>query len=78
MDIPVQTLTTRRPRTALALAGALSLGGLVAVPGLALAAQGDNDVVIDVIETASPSVVTMLAPAGSSGDLDGLTPGDFE
>ena len=78
METQVQTLAIRRPRTTFALAGALSLSGLVAVPGLALAAQGDNDVVIDVIDAATPSVVTIQAPAGSFGDLDGLTPGDIE
>jgi S1-C subfamily serine protease len=78
METQVQTLTIRRPRTTFALAGALSLSGLVAVPGLAFAAQGDNDVVIDVIDAATPSVVTIQAPAGSFGDLDGLAPGDIE
>ncbi len=74
-----RTPATRRPRALVALAGALSLSGLVlTVPGPALAAQGDNDVVIDVIEQAMPAVVTIQAPAGSFGQLDGLQPEDIE
>jgi len=78
METAVLTLTTRHPRTSIALAGALSLSGLVAVPGLTLGAQGDDDIVIGVIEAATPSVVTIQAPAGAFGDLDELLPEDIE
>jgi S1-C subfamily serine protease len=61
-----------------AVAGALSLSGLVAVPGLALAAQGDNDIVIDIIEQTTPAVVTIQAPAGAFADIEELAPGDIE
>ena len=78
MEITVQPLTLQRPRTLVALAGALSLSGLVAVPGLAFGAQGDNDIVIDVIDATTPAVVTIQAPSGSFGDMEELSPGDIE
>jgi S1-C subfamily serine protease len=73
------TFPYRQPRALVAIASALSLSGLaLAAPGAAMAAQGDDDIVIGVIETATPAVVTIQAPAGSFGDLDGLAPGDIE
>jgi 2-alkenal reductase len=73
------TLPIHQPRTLVAIASALSLSGLaLAAPGAALAAQGDDEVIIGVIETATPAVVTIQAPAGSFEDLDGLTPGDID
>lgn len=78
METQVQTLRRRHPRRLAAAAGALSLSGLVAVPGLALAAQGDNEIVIDVIEQTAPAVVTIQTPAGSFGDVEELAPGDIE
>ena len=49
-----------RPRTT-CLPAVLALGGAAtfAAPGATLAAQGDNDVVIGVIERSLPSVVTI-------------------
>jgi S1-C subfamily serine protease len=74
-----RTPSTHRPRTIVALAGVLSLSGLaVAAPGVALGAQGDDDIIIGVIEQATPAVVTIQAPAGSFEDLGGLTPEDIE
>ena len=79
MKTTVRILPTHRPRTAIALAGAVSLSGLtLAAPGAALGAQGDNDIVIGVIEQAAPAVVTIQAPPGSLEELDGLTPDDIE
>jgi 2-alkenal reductase len=79
MKTTIRTRTTHRPGTLVALAGALSISALaVAGPGPAFAALGDDDVIIDVIEQATPAVVTIQAPAGSFDDLDGLTPGEIE
>jgi serine protease Do len=79
MDISLRTPSARRPRTLVAFAGAISISGLVlAVPGAALAAQGDNEIVIDVIEQATPAVVTIQTPAGSFGPLGGTAPEDSE
>ncbi len=78
MTTTVRTISSTRPRTMLALAGALSLSGLVALPGFTHAARGDDDVVIGVIETASPAVVTIQTPPGAFGDFDELVPGDIE
>jgi len=78
METPVLNPITRRPRTSLALVGALSLTTVVALPGVAMAAQGDNDVVINVIEQATPSVVTIQTPAGAFSDLGQLSPEDIQ
>ncbi len=79
MKTTVRFLPTRRPRTFLALAGAISLSSLgLAAPGAVLGAQGDDDIVIGVIERATPAVVTIQAPPGSFDGLDGLAPGDIE
>jgi S1-C subfamily serine protease len=79
MQTPLRRHATPRPRALVALAGALSISGLaVAVPGAVLGAQGDNDIVIDVIEQATPSIVTIQAPAGSFSDLEGIDPDDLE
>ena len=78
METPVLNPITRRPRTLLALVGALSLTTVVALPGVAMAAQGDNDVVINVIEQATPSVVTIQTPAGAFSDLGQLSPEDIQ
>ncbi len=79
MESLTQTLTQRRSRASVALAGALSMSVVaLAVPGAALAAQGDDEVVIGVIEAATPSIVTIQAPAGSFEALDGLAPDDIE
>lgn len=70
---------TSRPRALVAAIGALSLSGLaVAAPGAALGAQGDNEVVMDVIAQVAPSIVTIQTPAGSFTDLQGLDPEDLE
>ncbi len=78
MDTPAQIPSQRRPRTYVAIAGALSISGLVvAAPGAALGAAGDDEIVIDIIERTTPSVVTIQAPAGAFGDfgdLDQLLP----
>lgn len=78
METPVLNPITRRPRTSLALVGALSLTTVVALPGVAMAAQGDNDVVINVIEQATPSIVTIQTPAGAFSDLGQLSPEDIQ
>jgi len=78
METPVLNPITRRPHTSLALVGALSLTTVVALPGVALAAQGDNDVIINVIEQATPSVVTIQTPAGAFSDLGQLSPEDIQ
>ena len=79
MDTPIQTLTARRPRVYVALAGALSLSGMaLAAPGAVLAAQGDDDIVIDVIARATPSVVTIQAPIGSFPGFGGVGPEGIE
>jgi S1-C subfamily serine protease len=75
----MDSTSVRRPRTVMALASALSISGLViAAPGAALGATGDDEVIIDVIEQNMPAVVTIQAPAGSFENLDGLQPGDIE
>jgi S1-C subfamily serine protease len=79
MKTTVRILPAHRPSTFVALAGAVSLSGLtLAAPAAALGAQGDNDIVIGVIEQAAPAVVTIQAPPGSFEELDGLTPDDIE
>jgi S1-C subfamily serine protease len=80
METQVQTPVTRRPRVYIALAGALSLSGLaLAAPGAALGAAGDNDIVINVIEQATPAVVTIQVPAGSfEGGFRGIIPDGLE
>ncbi|MEX1296361.1 MAG: trypsin-like peptidase domain-containing protein [Candidatus Limnocylindrales bacterium] len=75
----MHSTSVRRPRIAVALAGALSISGLMAAaPGAALGAAGDDELIIDIIEQNMPAVVTIQAPAGSFGDLDGLSPDDIE
>ena len=61
-----------RPRTILAISATLALGGAatLAVPGATLAAQGDNDVVIGVIERSLPSVVTIQADFSQAVQAD--------
>ena len=79
MLTPTQTTSHRRPRVYIALASALSISGLaLAAPGAVLGAQGDNDIVISVIDQATPAVVTIQAPVGAFGDLDELLPEDIE
>jgi S1-C subfamily serine protease len=81
MHIASSTHVHRRPRTLVAIAGALSISGAaLAMPSAALAAQGDNEVVIDVIEQVTPSVVTIQAPVGSLAAMRGdvQLPEDFE
>jgi S1-C subfamily serine protease len=79
MNTSPHTPIVRRPRALIALAGVVSLSGLALTgPGPALAAQGDNDIVINVIERSMPAVVTIQTPAGSFGQLDGLQPEDIE
>jgi len=79
MQTPVHIATMHRPRVIIALAGVLSLSGVaLAAPSAALAAQGDNDIVIDVIEQVTPAVVTIQAPPGSFASVGGDMPFDFE
>ena len=86
MEHSIRIVTTHRPRSAIVLAGALGLSGALAAPAVVLGAQGDNDVVINVIEQASPAIVTIQTPAGSfsvapSGPeqpQDGQTPEDIQ
>ena len=81
MATPTRTTSTRQPRLLIALAGAVSLSGVaLTAPAAVMAAQGDNEIVIGVIEETTPAVVTIQAPAsaffvGSDGQ-DG--PGDVE
>ena len=75
---PIQTPTARRPRTLMALASALSLSGIaLAAPTAALGAQGDNDIVIGVIEQATPAVVTIQTRFESPQALDRQSPDDL-
>jgi 2-alkenal reductase len=79
MVSPSQTPTQRRPRTLIALAGAISISGVaLSAPSAVLGAQGDNEIVIGVIEQVSPAVVTIQVPGGSFGGAGGTSPGDFE
>jgi S1-C subfamily serine protease len=79
METNMKHTSMRRPRTVVAFASALSISGLAAiVPAAALGAAGDDEVIIDIIEQNMPAVVTIQAPAGSFGDLDGLVPDDIE
>ena len=81
MATPTRTTSTRQPRLLIALAGAVSLSGVaLTAPAAVMAAQGDNEIVIGVIEETTPAVVTIQAPGsaffvGSDGQ-DG--PGDVE
>ena len=70
-----------RARAVTALSGALALAGAaaLAVPSASLAAQGDDEVVISVIEQASPAVVTIQVPPLAFGvDETGDVPEGFE
>lgn len=78
MERDTLSISRRRPPFALGLAGAISLSTVALTPAIALGAQGDNDIVIDIIEQTAPAVVTIQAPRGSFGDLDQLAPGDIE
>jgi S1-C subfamily serine protease len=79
METTSQNPTNPRPRVFVALASALSLTGLALLtPGAALAAQGDNDIVISIIDEVTPSVVTIRTPAGAVGELGELLPEDIE
>jgi serine protease Do len=79
METTSQNPTNPRPRVFVALASALSLTGLALLtPGAALAAQGDNDIVISIIDEVTPSVVTIRTPAGAFGELGELLPEDIE
>jgi S1-C subfamily serine protease len=66
------TLTKHRTRGAAALTGALTIGGaaILAAPTAVLGAQGDNEVVISVIEAGMPAVVTIQAPPASFATVD--------
>lgn len=76
---PYQNETVRRPRTLIALAGALSISGVtLSAPAAVLGAQGDNDIVIGVIEEVTPAIVTIQAPGGSFGSARGTSPDDFQ
>jgi S1-C subfamily serine protease len=77
----VMTQQDRRMRTATALVGALAIGGAAAltIPAAARGAQGDNDIVISVIEQATPAVVTIQTIPGSfSARQGGQSPEGFE
>lgn len=79
METTSQNPTKPRPRVFVALASALSLTGLALLtPGAALAAQGDSDIVISIIDEVTPSVVTIRTPAGAFGELGELLPEDIE
>ena len=65
--------TSRRRRALLASTATLTLvaTGALAAPATTLAAQGDDEVVISVIERATPSVVTIQTesdPARRGGE----------
>jgi serine protease Do len=68
MTITIRTTATSRPRATLALTAALVLSGAVALvgPAATLAATGDNETVIGVIEANTPSVVTIQAEFGQA------------
>ncbi len=79
METPSQTPIGRRPSVFIALAGALSLSSVALVaPAAALGAQGDNDIVIGVIEQGTPAVVTIQTSFGPFEAPDGTDPGGFE
>ena len=69
MEQPL-TPATRRRRSAIALTGALTIGvtSALAAPGVALGAAGDNEIVIGVIERATPAVVTIQGIPQQRGD----------
>lgn len=82
---PFPTPARARTRALLALTTAVTLGGAaLAMPAVTLGAEGDNDVVISIIEQAMPAVVTIqttFAPSSTtSGDQpeDSQLPEDFQ
>ena len=71
METLIHTPSIRRAHVHVALAGALSLSGLALVgPGAALAAQGDDELVIDVIAQVTPAVVTIQVAGESFSDFE--------
>jgi len=79
METLRQTSLSRRTRVTIPLAGALSISVIaIAIPGAVLGAQGDNDIVIGVIERTTPAVVTIQVPPGSFAGFGGVLPGDLE
>ncbi len=78
MVSPSQSLTARRPRTLIALAGAISISGVALSSSAVLGAQGDDQVVIDLIEAVTPAVVTIQTPGGSFASVGGSAPDDFQ
>ncbi|MFV2064524.1 MAG: S1C family serine protease [Chloroflexota bacterium] len=78
---PVTASMNHRTRGAPALIGALTISGAAALvgPAAVLGSQGDDDIVISVIEQATPAVVTIQTLPGSFERGDGTSdPGDFE
>jgi serine protease Do len=75
---PSQPLPARRQRTLVALAGTLSIGSLALVPATAMAAQGDNEVVIDLIQQVTPAVVTIQTPGDAFPSFQGTLPEGFQ
>jgi S1-C subfamily serine protease len=76
MSIAIPRPARRDSRAVLALTTALSLGAaaVLVAPAAALGAQGDDEVVIGVIERAAPSVVTIQAQFGQSAGQDEAQP----
>ena len=68
MSIAIPRSVKPRPRVSFALTSAIVVSGAAAllVPGATLAAQGDDDVVIGVIERSMPSIVTIQADFGQA------------
>ncbi len=81
METPLRIPMNHRPRVLVALAGAISISSVALIgPSAAFAAQGDNDIVIDVIERVTPAVVTIQSPPGSFAIVsdERQLPQDFE
>ena len=79
MDTRSPSSISHRPRTTITLAAALTIAGAaVGAPAAVFAAEGDSDIVIDVIERVTPAVVTIQTPAGSFASVREQAPGDFE
>ena len=78
---PVISPIINRTRATAALTGALTIGiaSALALPVAAYGAQGDNDIVIGIIEDATPAVVTIqvIPQAGPTAE-DGDLPEDFQ